>query len=100
MRPARDGRLRLLQSVRGEGPLMSARRAARPVAYCIDIYAQGKFRSGDGDVSGDFRDLVGRSPADVRLRLANGLELRVALRGVTKDSASIELLAPAPATLV
>ncbi len=98
MQQKRGGPLRLLKSLRGAGTLLWGRRAAREVSYCIDLYGQGGFLSGDGDVRGDLADLVGKAPSNVRLRLASGEETQVALGEVEADSASIELLRPLAAT--
>ena len=96
MKRGRAGPLRLLKSLRGDGTLIWGRRSARPVSYCIDLYGQGSWFTGDGDVRGDFADLVGRSPADVRLRLSDGREAAVALGDIAADVASIELVDPVP----
>jgi hypothetical protein len=98
MQSTRGGRLRLVKSLRGDGALMWGRQATRPVSYSIDLYAQGHFTSGDGDVRGEFRDLVGKTPMNLRLRLAGGEEVRIIFRDVGVEVASIELLSPvAPA---
>jgi hypothetical protein len=99
MNRARGGPLRLLKSLRGDGTLMWGRRSARPVVYSIDLYGQGSMMSGDGDVQGDLSELVGRSPSNVRLRLSDGQEAAIALRGIEADSASIELAHPLTARL-
>ena len=53
------------------------------------------------DVTGCRRDvlavLVSRSPANVRLRFADGAETPVALTEIDTDTATIELQGPAPA---
>jgi hypothetical protein len=95
MNRSRGGPLRLLKSIRGDGTLMWGRRATRDVAYSIDLYGQGPLLSGDGDVRGDLSDLVGRAPANVRLRLASGQETEIVLCGIEADSASIDLVKPA-----
>jgi hypothetical protein len=99
MNRARGGPLKLLKSLRGNGTLMWGRQATRPVSYSIDLYGQGHMLSGDGDVRGDLIDLVGRVPSNARLRLANGQEAPVALRGIEADAASIELLDLAASSL-
>jgi hypothetical protein len=93
------GPLRLVKSLRGEGTLVWGRRPSRGVSYSIDLYGQGSSLSGDGDVRGDFTDLVGRDPADVRLRLANGEEAAIVLIDIEADAASIELLSPVSSSL-
>lgn len=99
MNRGRGGPLRLLKSLRGDGTLMWGRQAARPVAYSIDLYGQGQHLSGDGEVVGDLADLVGRAPANPRLRLASGKEAALIFRGIAADSASIELVRPVPSAL-
>jgi hypothetical protein len=96
MNRGRGGPLRLLKSLRGDGTLMWGRRATRPVTYSIDLYGQGQLLSGDGDVTGDLTDLVGRAPANARLRIASGQEAPIAFRDIEADSASIELVHPVP----
>jgi hypothetical protein len=91
----RGGPLRLVRSLRGDGTLMWGRRAARPVSYSIDLYAQGELMSGDGDICGEFTDLVGRMPSDARLKLASGETVQLKLGDIAADTASIELLRPA-----
>jgi len=97
-RSYRGGPLRLVKSLRGEGLLMWGRRASRRVAYRIDVYRQGLLLSGDGELSGEFSELVGRSPPNARLRLAGGQELPVGLLDIGADAASVELLSP-PASI-
>jgi hypothetical protein len=97
MFPSRGGPLRLVKSLRGDGTLMWGRQANRPVSYSIDVYAQGTLMSGDGDVRGELVDLVGKTPVNLRLRLADGEEVRIMFRDISADVASIELLDPAPA---
>jgi len=99
MRPGPGSPLRLLRTLRGEGVLMWGSRGARNVDYCVDLYGQGRFLTGDGDVRGDLADLVGRTPMNVRLRLAGGEEVRIGLCAIEADFASIELLAPVSAAL-
>ena len=96
MRPKHGGRLRLVRSLRGEGALLWGKAGACPVNYAIDLYSQGDHHSGGGDVRGDLAFLVGRSPTDVRLRLAGGLEVSVALTDIEADGATIELVGPVP----
>ena len=98
MNRSRGGPLRLLKSLRGDGTLMWGRSATRNVAYAIDLYGQGPMLSGDGEVRGDLADLVDRVPANLRLRLASGREVPIALAGIEADSASLDLVNPAPAT--
>jgi hypothetical protein len=93
------GPVRLLKSLRGEGTLVWGRRAARKVSYSIDLYGQGGSLSGDGDVRGAFSDLVGRDPPGVRLRLAGGEEVAIALVDIEAEAASIELLGPVSSAL-
>jgi hypothetical protein len=97
MRGNLGGPLRLLHSLRGEGTLLWGTNGKRPVAYAIDVYGQGQMRSASGDVRGDLANLVSRSPANVRLRFADGAEVPVALTDVQADAATIELNGPAPA---
>lgn len=92
----RGGPLRLVRSLRDEGALLWDKRGERAVAYAIDLYSQGELLSGDGDVRGDLTGLVGRAPANVRLRLADGTVVSVALTDIEADSAAIELLRPIP----
>ena len=67
------------------------------MTYAIDIYGQGKLRSASGDVRGDLAVLVARSPANVRLRFAGlAAVVPVSLGEVDTDTATIELLGPAP----
>ncbi len=94
----RGGPLRLVRSLRDEGTLLWDKRGERAVAYAIDLYSQGELLSGDGDVRGDLTSLVGRVPANVRLRLADGTVVSVVLTDVEADSAAIELLRPIPPT--
>ena len=94
MNRSRGGPLRLLKSLRGDGTLMWGRNASRPVAYSLDLYGQGPLLSGDGEVRGDLTDLVGRAPANLRLRLANGRETPIGLCGIEPDSASVDLVKP------
>jgi len=94
MPPKRGGPLRLLRSLRDEGALLWDKRGERAVAYAIDLYTQGDQLSGDGDVRGDLTALVGRAPSDVRLRLADGAVVSVALTDVGPGGATIELLDP------
>ena len=86
--------MRLLKSLRGDGTLLWGRSATRPVSYCIDLYRQGRFLSGDGDVRGELSDLVGRAPSNPRLRLESGQEVPIAVRDIAADAASIQLLQP------
>ena len=95
-RSHRGGPLKLVKSLRGDGILMWGRRACRRVAYRIDVYRQGLLISGDGEVSGEFSELVGRSPANARLRLAGGQEVPVGFLDIGADAASIELVGPLP----
>lgn len=91
--------LRLVTSLRGDGVLSGRWRGTRPVFYCIDIYALGLLRSGDGDIRGDLTDLVARDPTRARLRLAGGEEINLVLRSIETEMASVELLEPTPAWL-
>jgi len=90
----RGGPLRLVRSLRGDGTLMWGRRGARPVSYAIDLYAQGCLLSGDGDVRGEFADLVGKAPADARLQLASGETVQIVFCDIAADTATIELQRP------
>lgn len=92
----RGGPLRLLKSLRGDGMLMWGVRARRRVAYRIDVYRQGILLSGDGEVSGELSELVGRSPANPRLRLSGGQEVAVGFLDIGADAASIELVGSLP----
>jgi hypothetical protein len=92
----RGGHLRLVRSLRNEGTLLWGKRGERPVTYAIDLYSQGEMLSGNGDVRGDLAILVGRAPADFRLRLADGTEVSVTLADVEPDSATIEILKSMP----
>jgi hypothetical protein len=94
MRPKNGGRLRLARSLRGAGTLLWGKQGARFVTYAIAIYRQGGFYSGNGDVSGDLACLVNRAPADVRLRLAGGVLIPLALTGIESDGATIDLIPP------
>lgn len=96
MRSNFTGPLRLVASIRGEGTLLWANSVGRPVTYAIDLYRQGQLRSANGDVRGSLSSLVGRNPPNVRLRMEDGLEVRIALTDIEADSASIDLLAPVP----
>jgi hypothetical protein len=97
MRGNLGGPLRLLHSLRGEGTLLWGTNGKRPVSYAIDVYGQGQMRSASGDVRGDLANLVSRSPANVRLRFADGVEAPVALTDVQPDVATVELSGPLPA---
>ena len=99
MNRGRTGPLRLLKSLRGDGALLWGRHATRAVSYSVDLYGQGRWLSGDGDVRGDLSDLVGRAPVNLRLRLADGREAPVALRDIEPELASIELVNPVPESL-
>ena len=66
------------------------------MSYSIDLYRQGRILSGNGDVRGSLTSLVGRNPPNVRLRLANGLEVSVALTDIEADTATFDLLDPPP----
>ena len=94
MRSSRGGQLRLIRSFRGSGTLLWGRSATRPVSYSIDIYAQGSFLTADGDVRGRLDDLVGKRPANLRLRLDKGEEARVLFGDISADTASIEIVDP------
>jgi hypothetical protein len=96
MTPKRGGRLRLVRSLRDEGTLLWGTLGTRPVTYAIDVYSQGDQQSGTGDVRGDLSILVGRSPSNVRLRLADGAVVAVTLTDIETDGASIELVGPVP----
>ena len=98
MNRSRGGPLRLLKSLRGDGTLLWGRNSTRDVAYAIDLYGQGPMLSGDGEVRGDLANLVGRTPPNLRLRLASGRETAIALCGTEPESASVDLVNPAPAT--
>jgi hypothetical protein len=91
--------VRLVKSLRGEGVLCGRRSRSRPVSYCIDLYAQGVYLSGDGDIRGDLVDLVDKVPINARLRLADGEEVEISFRAIEPDVASIELASPVPSTL-
>ncbi len=99
MNNGRAGPLRLLKTLRGDGALLWGRRSVRSVGYCVDLYGQGRWLSGDGDVRGDLTDLVGRALLNVRLRLSDGQEALIAIRDIEPNSASIELLSPVPSSL-
>jgi hypothetical protein len=90
------GRLRLVSSLRDEGALLWGSVGTRAVAYAIDLYSQGEHHSGSGDVRGDLACLVGRSPSNVRLRLADGFVVSVALTDIETDGATVELIGPVP----
>ena len=92
----RGGHMRLVQSLRDQGTLLWGVRGERSVAYALDLYSQGEMITGNGDVRGDLATLVGRAPTDVRLRLADGVEVSVALTDVEPDNANIEVLGPLP----
>jgi hypothetical protein len=97
MRGNLGGPLRLLHTLRGDGTLLWGTNGRRPVAYAIDVYGQGQMRTASGDVRGDLANLVSRSPANVRLRFADGVEVRAALNDIESDTATIELQGPTPA---
>ena len=97
MRGNLGGPLRLLHTLRGDGTLLWGANGRRPVAYAIDVYGQGQMRTASGDVRGDLANLVSRSPANVRLRFADGVEVRAALNDIGTDTATIELQGPTPA---
>jgi hypothetical protein len=97
MRGNLGGPLRLLHTLRGDGTLLWGANGQRPVAYAIDVYGQGQMRTASGDVRGDLAALVSRSPANVRLRFADGFEAPVALSEIEVDTATIELQGPPPA---
>lgn len=92
MRPTVSGPLRLVTSLRGEGALLWGKQGQLPVNYAVDIYRQGPAHVANGDVRGDLTRLVGRVPADVRLRLASGEEVRVVLADIEPEVATVELL--------
>jgi len=92
----RGGPLRLVRSLRDNGTLIWGDRGERPVAYAIDLYSQGDMLSGDGDVRGDLTSLVDRAAPNLRLRLADGATVSVALSNVEPDGATIELIGPIP----
>ena len=94
----RGGHLRLVRSLRDQGTLLWGVRGERPVTYAVDLYSQGEMLTGNGDVCGDLTTLVDRAPADVRLRLADGSVVSVALTDVEPNSANIEVLGPMPPT--
>jgi hypothetical protein len=96
MRATVTGPLRLIRSIRGEGTLLWAASSGQTVSYSIDLYRQGRILSGNGDVRGSLTSLVGRNPPNVRLRLANGLEVSVALTDIEADTATFDLLDPPP----
>ena len=91
MRPKVSGPLRYSASLRGEGALLWGERGSLPVSYAVDVFRQGPAHVANGDVRGDLARLVGRAPADVRLRLASGEEVRVLLTEIEPDVASVEL---------
>jgi hypothetical protein len=70
------------------------------VTYAVDLYSQGQMQTGNGEVCGGLSSLVGRSPTNLRLRLADGVEVPVALTEIEPDRAMVELLGPVtlPAT--
>jgi hypothetical protein len=96
MNRGRTGPLRLLKTLRGDGTLVWGRRSTRAVSYSVDLYGQGRWLSGDGDVRGELSELVGRALLNVRLRLADGLEAPISIRDIDAESASIELVNPVP----
>ncbi|HZZ89730.1 MAG TPA: hypothetical protein VFE13_15490 [Caulobacteraceae bacterium] len=96
MRNSFGGPLKLLGSLRGEGELLWGASGSRPVTYAIDVYSQGSARTASGDVRGDLAVLVARAPANLRLRFSDGTESPVSLGDVEADTATVELLGPAP----
>jgi hypothetical protein len=92
----RVGHLRLVRSLRDEGTLLWGVRGERPVTYAVDLYSEGELLTGNGDVRGDLAKLVGRTLADVRLRLADGVVVSVVLTDVEPDNANIEVLGAMP----
>jgi hypothetical protein len=88
--------MRLIRSIRGEGTLLWAASSGRTVSYAIDLYRQGQMLSGNGDLRGSLASLVGRNPPNVRLRLADGLEVGIALTDIEADRAMFDLLGPPP----
>lgn len=96
MHNKRGGHLRLVRSLRDEGSLLWGKRGERAVTYAVNLYRQGELLTANGEVSGDLATLVGRTPADVRLRFADGTVLPVALTDVEPDSATVEILQPVP----
>ena len=90
MRPTVGGPLRLAASLRGDGVLLWGKHSSAPVSYAVDVYRQGSAHVASGDVRGDLNRLAGRAPADVRLRLADGEEVRVTLTDIEPDIASVE----------
>ena len=99
MRRSVSGPLRLTTTLRGEGALLWGKSGSLPVTYAVDVYRQGPGHVANGDVRGDLNRLAGRVPADVRLRLATGEEVRVLLSDIEPDLASVEFQdqPPAPA---
>jgi hypothetical protein len=79
--------------------LCGKKSRSRPVYYCIDVYAQGAYLTGDGDIRGELVDLVDKVPINARLRLADGEEVEIAFRAIEPDVASIELVSPVPSAL-
>jgi hypothetical protein len=88
--------MRLVTTLRGDGTLLWSASGARPVSYSIAVFGQGSMRSASGDVQGDLKLLVARSPANTRLRLEGGAEVQVKLSNIGHDAAVVELLAPLP----
>jgi len=82
--------------MRGEGALLWGKAGSRRVSYAVDLYSQGQMRSGNGDVRGDLAALVSRAPANVRLRLEDGVEVGVSLSDIGAESAVVELLGAIP----
>ena len=98
MRATVTGPIRLIRSIRGEGTLLWAASSSQTVSYAIDLYRQGQLLSGNGDVRGSLASLVGRNPPNVRLRLADDLEVGIALTDIEADRAMFDLL-EAPTSL-
>jgi len=91
------GRLRLIGTLRGQGTLLWGKSGSRGVSYALDLYGQGPMRSGNGDVRGDLALLVERVPANVRLRLEDGVEVEISLSDIEAETAVIELRGDVPA---
>jgi hypothetical protein len=76
--------------------LLWSTSSGRAVSYAIDLYRQGQMLSGNGELSGSLASMVGRSPSNLRLRLANGLEVCIALTDIESDRAMLDLIGPPP----
>jgi hypothetical protein len=89
--------LKLMGARRGDGVLIWSGLAI-PVAYVIDVYAQGEAQSVSGVLEGDFARLAAAEASaaarerGARLRLDDGREIDIDLTTVEDTSADFEML--------